>query len=100
MLPPYEISREQLVERIENTRQWLSSLTFPSGVRSAGASVLVAVSGSDRARCAGALNDLVKAASGQLDEASRAELNALAQELSPSPAAGQARHGVTQFPPS
>ena len=102
ILPPYEISREQLVERTENTKQWLSSLAVPSGVRSTAFGIFGALNGLDRARCAEALMDLVKAASGQLDEASRAELNALLQELAPSPAAapaGHARH-VTQFPPS
>jgi hypothetical protein len=106
ILPPYEMAKEQLVERTENTKQWLSSLAVPSGIRSTAFGIFGALSGLDRARCAEALMDLVKAASGQLDEASRAELNALIQELSPSPstapphAAGQPRHIATQFPPS
>ena len=102
ILPPYEMTREQLVERTENTRQWLASLTVPSGIRSTAFGIFGALSGLDRVRCAEAFTDLVKAASGQLDEASRAELNALIQELSPAPshATGQTRQIATQFPPS
>jgi hypothetical protein len=104
MLPPYDMSGEQLLQRTENTRQWLSSLAVPSGVRATAFGIFGALSGHDRARCAEALLDLVKAASGQLDEASRAELNALIQELSPSPAPphtpGQPRYVATQLPPS
>jgi len=96
-LPPYEMSRELVLERTENTRQWLSSLAIPSGIRSTAFGILGALSGLDRARCAIAFADLVKAAAGQLDEASRAELNALLQELSASQAAGHPRHAVTQF---
>jgi len=96
-LPPYEMSRELVLERTENTRQWLSSLAIPSGIRSTAFGILGALSGLDRARCAIAFADLVKAAAGQLDEASRAELNALLQELSASQAAGHPRHTVTQF---
>ena len=102
VLPPYEMTREQLVERTENTRQWLASLTVPSGIRSTAFGIFGALSGLDRVRCAEALTDLVKAASAQLDEGSRAELNALIQELSPTPslAAAQPRPIPTQFPPS
>ena len=88
------------VERTENTKQWLSSLAVPSGIRSTVFGIFGALNGFDRARCAIALTDLVKAAAAQLDEASRAELNALVQELSASPTAGHVRHTVTQFQPS
>jgi hypothetical protein len=100
ILPPYEMSRELLLERTENTKQWLSSLAIPSGIRSTAFGIFGALNGFDRARCAEAFVDLVKAASGQLDEASRAELNALIRELSASPTAGHVRHTVTQFPSS
>jgi hypothetical protein len=53
----------------------------------------------DRARCAIAFTDLVKAASAQLDEASRGELAVLLQELSASPPT-HARHTTTQSQPS
>jgi hypothetical protein len=99
ILPPYELSREIVLERTENTKQWLSSLAIPSGIRSTAFGIFGALSGLDRARCAIAFTDLVKAASAQLDEASRAELNTLLQELSASPAA-PARHTVTQSQPS
>ncbi|GAC1453262.1 MAG: hypothetical protein PVSMB1_01630 [Gemmatimonadaceae bacterium] len=99
MLPPYEMSREVAAERTENTKQWLSSLAVPSGIRSTAFGILGALSGFDRARSAIALTDLVKAAAGQLDEASRAELNALLHELS-APPTGQLRHTVTQIQPS
>jgi len=102
LLSPYEMNREQLHERTENTKQWLSSLAVPTGIRSTAFGIFGALNGFDRARCAEAFTDLVKAATGQLDEASRVELNALIQELSPSssPAPGQVRHAATQFPPS
>jgi hypothetical protein len=99
ILPPYELPREVVLERTENTKQWLSSLAIPSGVRSTAFGIFGALNGLDRARCAIAFTDLVKAASAQLDEASRAELNTLLQELSASPAA-PARHMTTQSQPS
>ena len=94
------MSRELVVERTENTKQWLSSLAVPSGVRSTAFGIFGALNGLDRARCAIAFLDLVKAASGQLDEAARMELNALLQELSASPASGHLRHTVTHTQPS
>jgi len=100
ILPPYEISRELTVERSENTKQWLSSLAVPSGIRSTAFGIFGALSGLDRARCAIAFTDLVKAASAQLDEASRAELNALLMELSASPTSPHARQPVTHTQPS
>ena len=100
ILPPYEMSREVTLERIEHTKQWLSALAVPSGVRSTAFGIFGALNGFDQARCAMAFVDLVKAASGQLDETARAELNALIQELSASPTAGHVRHTVTQFQPS
>ena len=99
ILPPYELPREIIMERTENTKQWLSSLAIPSGIRSTAFGIFGALSGLDRARCAIAFTDLVKAASAQLDEASRAELNTLLLELSASPAP-PARHITTQTPPS
>jgi hypothetical protein len=99
ILPPYELPREVVLERTENTKQWLSSLAIPSGVRSTAFGIFGALSGLDRARCAIAFTDLVKAASAQLDDASRAELNTLLLELSASPAA-PARHITTQSQPS
>jgi hypothetical protein len=101
ILPPYELSRELVLERTENTKQWLSSLAIPSGVRSTAFGIFGALSGLDRARCAIAFVDLVKAASAQLDEAARAELNALLAELSAPQTAAHGRHTtVTQSPPS
>jgi hypothetical protein len=89
-----------MIERTENTKQWLSSLAVPSGIRSTAFGIFGALSGLDRARCAIAFTDLVKAASAQLDEAARAELNALIQELSASPTSGHVRHTVTHIQPS
>ena len=100
ILPPYEMSRDLVLERTENTKQWLSSLAIPSGVRSTAFGIFGALSGFDRARCAIAFVDLVKAASAQLDEASRAELTVLLQELSASPTAGHVRHTPTHVQPS
>jgi hypothetical protein len=98
LLPPYELTREQVLERTENTKQWLSSLAIPSGIRSTAFGIFGALSGLDRARSAIAFTDLVKAASAQLDEASTAELSALLQELAL--AAGHVRHTLTQSQPS
>jgi hypothetical protein len=90
-----------VLERTENTKQWLSSLAIPSGVRSTAFGIFGALSGLDRARCAIAFVDLVKAASAQLDESARAELNALLAELSAPQSAAHVRHTiVTQSPPS
>jgi hypothetical protein len=100
ILPPYELSRDLVLERTENTKQWLSSLAIPSGVRSTAFGIFGALSGLDRARCAIAFVDLVKAAAAQLDESARAELNTLLAELSASQTAGHVRHTVTQFPSS
>ena len=88
------------MERTENTKQWLSSLAVPSGIRSTAFGIFGALSGLDQARCAIAFTDLVKAASGQLDEAARAELNALIQELSALPPSAHVRDTVTQIQPS
>ena len=99
ILPPYELPREIVLERTENTKQWLSSLAIPSGIRSTAFGIFGALSGLDRARCAIAFTDLVKAASAQLDEASRAELNTLLLELSASTAV-PARQITTQSQPS
>jgi hypothetical protein len=99
ILPPYELTREVVLERTENTKQWLSSLAIPSGIRSTAFGIFGALSGLDRARCAIAFTDLVKAASAQLDDASRTELNTLLLELSASPAV-PARQITTQSQPS
>jgi hypothetical protein len=88
ILPPYELSREITFERTENTKQWLASLALPSGIRSTAFGIIGAMTAHDRARCALAFEDLVKAAFVQLDEASRAELNGLIHELAASPQAG------------
>jgi hypothetical protein len=99
ILPPYELTREVVLERTENTKQWLSSLAIPSGIRSTAFGIFGALSGLDRARCALAFADLVKAAAAQLDEASTAELNALLLELSAA-AAVPARNITTPSQPS
>lgn len=88
ILPPYELSREITVERTESTKQWLASIAVPSGIRSTAFGIFGGLTGHDRARCALAFEDLVKAAFAQLDEASRAELNGLIHELAASPQAG------------
>src|SRR5258706_15607543 len=66
LLPPYEMSREMMLERTENTKQWLSSLAVPTGVRSTAVGVFVALNGFHRARLAEAFLELVKTAGGQL----------------------------------
>ena len=100
ILPPYEMSRESVSERTENTRQWLSALAVPSGIRSTAFGILGALHGFDRVRCAEAFTDLVKAAEAQLDEASRAELNTLVHDLSAPPGATPERLATPQFQPS
>jgi hypothetical protein len=77
----------------------LSSLAIPSGIRSTAFGIFGALNGLDRARCAIAFTDLVKAASAQLDEASRGELGVLLNELSASPPT-PARHTMTHSQPS
>jgi hypothetical protein len=97
MLPPFELTREQIIERTENTKQWLSSLAVPSGIRSTAFGILGAITGHDRARLAVAFEDLVKAAPSHLDEASRMELTHLIQELAGTTAT--APHARPSAPP-
>jgi len=99
LLPPYTISRELTVERIEQTRQWVSALAMPTGIRAVAFSIFGALNGFDRSRAALALADLVKAAYGQLDEASRIELDTLRQELTASTVA-HSRHTTAQQNPT
>ncbi|MGH7603385.1 MAG: hypothetical protein ACRENK_05215 [Gemmatimonadaceae bacterium] len=96
ILPPYSLSRDLTVERTEQTRQWLSAIAVPSGIRSTAFGIFGGLTGHDRTRCALAFEDLVKAAAGQLDEASRMELNGLIQELARAP--NQARLRPTSTP--
>jgi hypothetical protein len=88
------------MERTEHTRVWLSSLAVPSGIRSTAFGVIGGLTGEDRDRLAVAFEDLVKAASGQLDETARAELNTLIQELRGIPPTPHPHHSVTPFLPS
>ena len=93
ILPPYELSRQITMERTEHTRQWLSSIAVPSGIRSTAFGIFGGLTGHDRARLALAFEDLVKAAAGQLDEASRVELNALIHELAAAESGKAQSHG-------
>jgi hypothetical protein len=98
ILPPYELSREVTLERTEHTRQWLASIAVPSGIRSTAFGIFGGLTGHDRARCALAFEDLVKAAFAQLDEPSRAELNALIHELAVSPTVGHKSQVIQSHP--
>ena len=98
ILPPYELSREMTLERTENTKQWLASIAVPSGIRSTAFGIFGGLTGHDRARCALAFEDLVKAAFAQLDESSRAELNALIHELAASPTVGHKSQVIQSLP--
>jgi hypothetical protein len=93
------MSRELTVERIEQTRQWVSALAVPTGIRAVAFSIFGALNGFDRSRAALALADLVKAGAGQLDEASRFELETVRQELISSTVA-HARHTTAQQNPT
>ncbi|HJQ10255.1 MAG TPA: hypothetical protein VJ840_04420 [Gemmatimonadaceae bacterium] len=97
MLPPFELSRELTLERTENTKQWLSSLAIPSGVRSTAFGIIGSLTGHDRARLAEAFEDLVKAAPPHLDEAARMELTHLIQELAG--ASTSTTHARSSAPP-
>jgi hypothetical protein len=99
LLPPYAMSREITVERIEYTRQWVSALAMPTGIRAVAFSIFGALNGFDRSRAALALADLVKAAYGQLDEVSRLELDTLRHELIASTVA-HSRHTTAQQSPA
>jgi hypothetical protein len=100
ILPPFELTRDVTLERTENTKQWLASLAVPSGIRSTAFGIFGGLTGHDRARCALAFEDLVKAAFAQLDESSRAELNGLIHELAASPNVGHPRQVATPHHPS
>jgi hypothetical protein len=84
LLPPFGMSRELTVERIEQTRQWVSALAVPTGVRAVAFGIFGALNGFDRSRAAVSLADLVNAAAGQLDAAGRLEIETLRQELAAS----------------
>jgi hypothetical protein len=100
ILPPYRLSRELTLERTEHTRNWLASVAVPSGIRSTAFGIFGGLTGYDRARLALAFEDLVKAAAGQLDEASRVELTALVHELAGSQSPTRAHYSTTPFQPS
>jgi hypothetical protein len=91
------MGREVLAERISQTRQWVSALAIPTGVRAVAFGIFGALNGFDRARAALAFADLVKAAAAQLDEASRSELDALIRELASSAAAAHSQHTAQQL---
>ena len=97
-MPPYNMSRDLTVARIEQTKQWVSALAVPTGVRAVTFGIFGALNGFDRSRAALSLADLVKAAAGQLDEASRAELETLRQELAASTVA-HSRHTTALLNP-
>jgi hypothetical protein len=99
LLPPYAMSRELTVERIEHTKQWVSALAVPTGVRAVAFGIFGALNGFDRARAAVSLGDLVKAAAGQLDEAGRLELETLRQQLAASTVAHSRHTTQLQNPP-
>ncbi len=82
LLPPHVLPTDVMALRADHTRQWLSALAIPQGMRTVAARILEALAGSDRARVADGLADLVIAAAVQLDEASRTEMDGLIQELS------------------
>ncbi len=99
LLPPYSMSRELTVERIEQTKQWVSALAVPTGVRALTIGIIGALNAVDRSRAALSLADLMKAAAGQLDEASRLELETLRQELTASTVAHSRHTTALQNPP-
>lgn len=82
LLPPYVLPIDVMALRAEHTRQWLSVLAIPQGMRTVAARILEALAGFDRARVAEGLADLVITAAVQLDVASRSELDGLIHELS------------------
>ena len=81
MLPPYSIAPADSKSRSAATKQWLSSLSLPTAIRTALTHLADTVSSGDRAAAGEALSKLTGAAAHQIDEASAGELRSLVSDL-------------------
>ncbi len=87
MLPPFQISSSDAKTRSAAAKQWMGSLSLPAPVRAPLSQVADAVSAGNPTSVAGAIEKLVVAVTGKIDDASIAELRSLASDLNPTEAA-------------
>ena len=83
MLAPFEFPVSGTKARSAAAKQWLSALSLPPAIRTPLAQVADAVASGSPASAAAAIERMVVAVSGNIDEASASELRALAAELAP-----------------
>jgi hypothetical protein len=80
MLAPFRFSSSDTRTRSAAAKQWMGSLSLPAPVRAPLTQVADAVSAGNPASVATAIEKLVAVVSGKIDDASVAELKALAAE--------------------
>jgi hypothetical protein len=83
MLAPFTIPPAELKSRSVAAKQWLASMSLPTAIRTAFASLADTVSSGEKAAAGEALSKLTGAAAHQIDEASASELRALVSDLAP-----------------
>src|SRR4051812_41308953 len=79
LVDPFEIAAEQHRERADKARQWSSTLSVPGDIRAMLMRVIELAGRCDTGAAGAALDDLAGVASSHLDDASRAEMRALAR---------------------
>ncbi|HUQ19580.1 MAG TPA: hypothetical protein VM099_08200 [Gemmatimonadaceae bacterium] len=83
MLPPFHISQSDAKTRSAAAKQWMASLSLPAPVRTPLTEVADAVSTGNSAAVGSAIEKLLTAVTGKIDEASAAELRSLAADVEP-----------------
>jgi hypothetical protein len=83
LLPPFHVSSSDTRTRSAAAKQWMGSLSLPAPVRAPLTQVTDAVSAGNPTTVAAAMEKLIAAVSGKIDEASLTELRSLASDLNP-----------------
>jgi hypothetical protein len=83
MLPPLSLSATDTKTRSSAAKQWMASLSLPAVIRTALIQVADAVVLGNRIATSGAIERLVSAVQGRIDEAGAGELLTLAGDLNP-----------------
>ena len=81
LLPPYDISFDDAAARSANMKNWLCGLTLGGGLKNVLSGIIDAAGKIDRAAAAAALQTLAHHPSAALDQASRDEIEVLAQSM-------------------
>jgi hypothetical protein len=87
LLPPFDISATEAKQRSVAAKQWLSSLSLPTPLRNTLAHVADSAATQNSTATAWAIEKLITATAGKIDEASAAELRSLMNDLNPPPSA-------------